>query len=576
MALRAARKPQAEREREKAERVLRLTAEVKEAGDGEDRVGDRAMRRKHNPALEPVRGDLDAALAAMSTDELRKLVRDMLLELGEQARSRVINSLFNRAARGGAGWAPAALTDDEVAEVLLFAKAAARVGHADPSDMDEQLQRGSGAFLRKDYAAAYRIFGALLRPIGEGEIDLGQDEMVSEVLGADTGECAAQYVLSAYMLSPPEARADAVRAAIDEVQGVGHFWEPIRELERVAVEPLPGLEDFLPRWRALIACKPADERTRDWDTEEHRWLREVVQRLEGSAGLAKVARSTRRAEDLRAWCRSLVDADNWKAALSAFDEAAGLVAEKEYARAELLDGAALAAQKLGRGDLPAWLERAWRAGPSMLRLRRWLGSASGKAALRKRTAQALEACPKQASRQRAFLHLLQGDFESAAKPLATAAGLGWSDGEHPGHLLFPLFARLLGEERGLTPPGSELLAHRGMDLEELALMTADDEDSRLAAPEADALLRQAGIDGIPDATARRAVLAAMRKAAERRLTGVTEQKRRRYYAHAAELVAACVGCDPSPETAHWVAALRAEHRRFPALRAELDRALGAA
>jgi hypothetical protein len=60
-----------------------------------------------------------------------------------------------------------------------------------------------------------------------------------------------------------------------------------------------------------------------------------------------------------------------------------------------------------------------------------------------------------------------------------------------------------------------------------------------------------------------------------RLAGVTEQKRRRHYGHAAELVGACVSCAPSTDTARWVAALRAEHKRFPALRAELDRALGA-
>ena len=200
-----------------------------------------------------------------------------------------MSELIQRAARSGSGWVPAALSDDEVAEVLAFAKAAERVGHADPTEVDEVLGRGSAAFLRKDYAAAHRIFGALLRPIGEGEIDLGQDELVDEVLGANTGDCATQYVVSAYMLSPPAERADTVRAAIREVAGVGHFWEPIREMERVAVEPLPGLATFLPAWRALITSKLADACKRDGDTEEDRWLREVVQRLEGSDGLAKVA-----------------------------------------------------------------------------------------------------------------------------------------------------------------------------------------------------------------------------------------------------------------------------------------------
>ena len=91
----------------------------------------------------------------------------------------------------------------------------------------------------------------------------------------------------------------------------------------------------------------------------------------------------------------------------------------------------------------------------------------------------------------------------------------------------------------------------------------------------DALLALAGIARISDATSRRAVLAAMKKAAENRLAGVTDQKRRRQYGHASELVAACVACDASSETARWAAALKQDYRRFPALREELERAIGA-
>jgi tetratricopeptide (TPR) repeat protein len=531
------------------------------------------MKRRYSPAPDRVRNDVDAALATMGADALRELVREMLLDLDDRAHSRVVNSLINRAARSGSGWAPAALGDDDVAEVFAFAKAAERRGQADPTEVDEHLRRGSAAFLRKDYTAAHRIFGALLGPVGEGEIDLGQHEMVDEVLGVDTGECAAQYVVSAYMLAAAAERADAVRAAIDEVSGVGHFWEPIREMERVAVEPLPLLDDFLPRWRALIGRRPAGERDSDWDTDEDRWLREVVRRIEGADGLAKVARSTKRADDLRAWCKSLVEAGDWDAALLAFDEAAEIVTDKEYARGEFLDGAALAAQQMDRNDLPARLERAWRAAPSMLRVRRWLGSAISKAAIQKRAAEALDACPKEASRQRAFLHVLQGDFEPAAKLLATAPGLGWSNGEHPGHLLFPLFEAFFGAKKASASPRVEQLARRGMDIGELELMTADEEAPHLAAPEVGDILRQAGIDAIPDPAARVATLAAMREAAERRLAGVTEQKRRRHYGHAAELVATCLACDRSPEVGRWVASIKTEYRRFPALRAELDRAL---
>lgn len=530
--------------------------------------------RRSPKVVEKVSSDLDTALATMSAEALREVVHEVLLELDDRAHARVVASLIARAARTGVGWAPAPVTDEQVSEVLGFAKAAERVGQADPSQVDEYLRRGSAAFLRKDYASAHRIFGALLPPIGEGNIDLGQHELVDDVLGADVAECATQYVVSAYMLAPVAERAEAVRAAIDEVDGVGHFWEPLREMERVAVEPLPDLAAFLPRWRTLIASKPATQRTSDWDTEEDRWLREVVQRLEGAEGLAKVARTTKRADDLRAWCKSLVEAKDWQAALKAFDEAAELVTDKDYARGEFLDGAALAAQSLERRDLASYFERAWRASPSMSRLRRWLGSASTKAALGKRVGEGLEACPKQATRQRALLHLLSHDFAAAAKLLASAPGLGWSNGEHPGHLLVPLFAQLLGASR--TPARRDLdpMFHRGADLDELEAMTAEPEP-RLATPEVDVLLGLAGVAGIADATSRRAVLAAMKKSAESRVAGVTEQKRRRHYGHAAELVATCVACDKTDETKRWAAALQAEYKRFPALRDELERALGA-
>jgi tetratricopeptide (TPR) repeat protein len=531
------------------------------------------MRKRRAAAAMQPAGDIEGALAALSADELRMLVREMMSELDGQAFGRIANSLVNRAVRGGSGWIPAALSDPDVAEILSFAAAAGRVGHADPSEVDEYLRRGSGAFLRKDYAAAFKIFGALLRPIGEGEIDLGQDETVEDVLGVDSGECAARYVVAAYMISIPEKRAEAVRSAIEEVCSVGCFMEPLRDMERVAAEPLPGFDEFLPRWRGIVQKMTGSTPRGEWESEADRWLREVVRRMEGAGGLAQIARSTRRAADLRAWCQSLVEAGDWQAALPAFEEAAQLVADKEYARGELLDGAALAAQEQGRKDLPGRLEIAWRAAPSMLRLRRWLGAADGKAALRKWAAEALDACPKQAHRQRAFLHVLLGEFEPAAKLLASAPGLGWSDAEHPGHMLFSLFQTLLGDKSASSSSSTMRLPGHGMDLEELELLILNHDEPRLAAPEIDLIIGKAGVSAVADGKVRQILIESMRKAAELRVQGVTGNQRRRHYGHAASLVGICVANDQSPATDRWATRLRDEYRRYPAFRAELDRYL---
>ncbi len=66
----------------------------------------------------------------------------------------------------------------------------------------------------------------------------------------------------------------------------------------------------------------------------------------------------------------------------------------------------------------------------MLRLRRSLGAAASKAALKKRAAHALDGCPENASRQRALLFLVCGDHESAA-----------SDSHYDGLLSPPSYTR---------------------------------------------------------------------------------------------------------------------------------------
>lgn len=230
--------------------------------------------------------DLNAALATMSAATLRDVVREVLCDLDEPKYSTVVGSLITRAARSGSGWTPAAVTDTQVGEVLEFVKTAELAGQASSAAIDAYLRRGAAAFLRRDYAAAQRIFGALLPAVGDGNVYLGQHEIVDEVLGTDLGECAAQYVVAVYMLAPSTERAHAVSVAIRQVDGVKRFWEPLRAMERVAVEPLTDLADFLPRWHALISSIATGKRTSAWDTEEDRWVREAVERLEGADGLA--------------------------------------------------------------------------------------------------------------------------------------------------------------------------------------------------------------------------------------------------------------------------------------------------
>jgi hypothetical protein len=522
--------------------------------------GVMARRREHEATHEA--SDFESALEAMPAEELRAFIRDQLSGLDETAHARFVSALVDRAARGAAGgWAPQGPTETIVREIEHFAQAARRVGYAEPSEVDTYLCEGSNAFLARGYETAARIFRALLIPVGAGDVDLGEHELVSEVLGVDVAACAAQYAVSVYMITSPQRRGQAVLAVIDDLRGIRDFWKPLEELERAAVEPLPAFGDFLAQWRALLEKRTAGACDREWDSEDDRWLRQVVLRIEGPEGLAQVARASRRADDLRAWCKAVAEVGDWKATLVAYDEATGLTPDGADVRGALLDGAALAAHQLGRKDLPLRLERAWREAPTLVRLRRWLGASRSRKTLRERVTKALETCPATAHRQRGLLHLLDGDIVTAARLLAAAPGLGWSDSEHPGHLLFPLLARLVG---AVDVP--EVL-----DRDDIARWIDDDlDEARLETPEVAALVALAGISSPGHPPARAAVIEALRLTAEQRIAGVTGKQRRRYYAHAASLALACAQVGPKPEAAAWLAALRARFRRYPALQRELD------
>ena len=526
------------------------------------------MSRKKYSKSRPDSSIVDDALDSMGAEDLRELVRETLAWLGDRAHARLSNELISRATRGEKAWTPSGPGDAAVAKILDFAKAAQRVGYADPTEVDDCLQEGTSAFLSRDYQAASRIFRALLEPLSNGEIDLGQDELAEEVLGVDLTDCAAQYVVATYMTTAPAERVKAVMAAIDDMNYTGNFWRPLRELERVAVESLPDYDEFLQAWRALVHNEAASCRRYGSDTEMDDRLREVVERLEGVDGLAAIARSTRRPEDLRAWCRALVDAGNWKAALTAYEEAAEIVTEKATFQGHFLDGAALAAQELSRKDLPKRLERAWRMQPSPLRLRRWLGSSGTRAVLKRRSKAALEACPGKTHRQRAFLHVLLGDFSAAAKLLAAAPGLGWSDREHPGHLLFPLFCRQLGGDNRGFDLDAWPLDLRSMDIDELELLHLDHDEPQLPNPSEEEITTLADIGTVNVKKERALLLQAMRTAAEKRLAGITKNKRRRYYGHAALLAAAYVTLDGSKASQEWIGKIRDRYRRFPALKRE--------
>lgn len=528
------------------------------------------IKRRHRSSTDPAA--VASALAAMSADELRALLVQALESLDDEPRGQVEDALLRQAARGAAGWRPAAPPAGLVDDVRQFLTAARRIGSADPGQVDDYLREGVKASLADDSATAAALFAELLPAIGDGTIDLGQHELVDEVLSVDLTECAARYLLAAYAIAEPKERPDALLAAIDKIDAVARLWEPIAQMEGVSGISLPDLQAFLPAWvEKLRSVKPA---ARDWEDAHDRRLREAVTRAEGIPGLARLARTSRRPEAARAWCEVVRETGDWKETLRAYEEAAQLVSSPAW-RGDFLDGAALAAERLGLQDRTERLEVAFRQAPSLVRMLRWLTSDEpGTEALRKRASSMLADEPPKSAPLRGVLHLIAADLPAAAAVLTKAPGLGWSDPEHPGHQLFGAFATLLGV--ALVPALQPLDAPDPFDLDRRdGAIGGDSSEPRLSIPSFAEVLRRSSVASALTPGDRAAMRDAMRAAAIARVDGVLGDKRRRQYEQAAALVACCAELDQrnGSDRAHspdWVTALQRRTSRFPAFQNALS------
>ena len=465
----------------------------------------------------------------MTAPELRAFVRAVLDEFEEEQRGRVVDSLMARAARGDGGWKPNRPSSRIVNDARSFADAAQQVGHADPDDVSEHLRLAAKAFLAGDHASARAVFEALLVPISTVDIDLGQHELVDDVLSVDVHACIAQYVTSVYTTTSLADRAGAVCKAIENVKGVGSVLNPIAEMEGVSGGTLPNFGAFLPRWvKHLGRRRPSKD---ECESDYERWLREAVLRLEGVNGLERLARKTKRPQTCLAWCEALVDRGDWAAALRAYDVCAVLVGKSHW-RGELLDGGALAAQQLKQSDAAKRLAAAWHAAPTLTRLLRWLVSRiAAQPLFGRRRGRIGSRCPKTAGRQLGLLRLLAGDISAAADLLSQAPGLGRSSDEHPGHMLFPSFAVLLAHRTSRRVSDTLLADLDSTCRDPLEVLSPDDTERRpkLGTPSIATLIQDmpSTITFVKEDL--KLMVDSMCVAAERRVEGILGSSRRRHY-----------------------------------------------
>jgi hypothetical protein len=110
----------------------------------------------------------------------------------------------------------------------------------------------------------------------------------------------------------------------------------------------------------------------------------------------------------------------------------------------------------------------------------------------------------------------------------------------------------------------DMFAHEG------SIQDGGVEAHRLKDPTATDILSMTRVTPVKDESVRAAMLKSMRTAAEKRLDGVTKNKRRRWYEHATLLATACSAVDTSEVSHVWLADIRKRYRRYPALQRWFD------
>jgi hypothetical protein len=507
--------------------------------------------------------------------------RDHLDSLPHDIRGEAIESLTLFAGRAQPSWqAPPAADPTLLDEVDQFVTRGRRRASGDPSEVDELLQRATRVFLGGDLELALTAWRRLLAPLSEGEIHLGEDELINEVLSTNLHEVMARCLLAAYCLAPLEARAEALWKATDEFGWLSYLSDPIREMETVSTKPLPDLNAFLPSWFQYLQTRVKPDAAGRFEDATDGMLREAAARSGGASALRDLARGKGGLFAWHDWVRLLVVDKRWKEAAAALVEAAGAAREGSQ-RASFLDSAGALAMARQTGDVADLLAQAWRAKPSVPRLMRLYGAtaAGDRPALLRQELAFLRTTKSVPARVLGVLTLLDGRFAEAAQLLAACNGLGWSSEDHPGRFLFPALSFLAAGPPQAGSCGEVLLK---------TLQGNDDVEAMLERDSAEGLPPLQVVDPLPLlADLRRslpptpetvtAIVDALRAAALRRVKEATSQQRRSAYEHAVFLVAATAevfrAIARPLDAVALIDLVQTEYRRYSALQSLLNRCL---
>jgi len=430
------------------------------------------------------RGELVERLVAyagrLAAGERERLLAELAAE--PEKGSRAVRSRARRTKRGvGAG--DSALLDDVASFVVALERGDYVQGWGWDDDIGEErmwgderwalemdvlFARADDAFFTGDLELAREAYGSLLRTfVSEPAIEgFCGPEPPEDMVDADLSAAKARYFRAIYLTEAPEARAERLVEAAQDLAFVGSEEVGIGAMADADAPPLPDQDAFLEAWTAALE-KSAGDPMSGW-TRLRKWLlREAAERGSGVAGLEALARGQGawHPEAYGDWMQALRRQGRVAEALAAGREGLAAIAE-DGGRAWLADAVADLAARRPEVDPPLAFDAAraaWRAGPSADRLLRLYGcrpedEGARELLIEDELAWLASLDPPPPASLLARLQLLAGHYWAVALRLREAPQLGWSDADHPGRVAMPgLLGAAMGAE-ALPPPAHSRLA----------------------------------------------------------------------------------------------------------------------
>ena len=313
--------------------------------------------------------------------------------------------------------------------------------------LDHLLQRAGRSLLAGDAATARTAYRQLFDAMqaeheGGGFPGAGTPE---DLISTDVDEAKHRYLRAVWESEPPEARAAAVLAAVEDTEHLGGT-PSLAALEATRRQPLPDLDATLPDLLVRLAAVPAGY---GFGTQARRLLVEATERSGGLDGLGELARtpSDQQADAYRDWVDALVRAHRLDDARQAAGEALDRLQPAGRTIAAIAERAGLlAAASSDDAAVLAAGQTAWRADPTRERLLALVEAATTVGALDEvlsGEAERIEAGwtddapivrrPDMA----AGLLLLTGRVEDAIRLADNTEDLGWDGGCSPAPAVVP-------------------------------------------------------------------------------------------------------------------------------------------